>query len=402
MRLGTVVILAMVSLTSCAPALQGEGEFSGRPAYWEVPAYKKIATKGPKNAKGIVFWSHGVSGRRVQWKSPPARFMRKFALAGWDVVKINRNNLYENGWLQSGEDHISHLVKLARKAKLDGYRHIIAAGQSYGGAISLEASAEPDLFYGVIATAPGHGSDACGRGSGPFRKADTLTGQLVEAIERTKTPRILLTMAKGDECMEFNEPTDDLRKALLGSKSRFIFLDDTMPIHGHFAAQRRQFDLWYGYCVLGFFNPETEPAPGEKVCKPPSPLPNYLLPMDFQPPSPPKGSLSPIGSWSGTYDLGSGSHSDTRNLCVIIRTDLGTGLVTKMAYGAGKRLKLNMGTHDRIFKKEDAIYVYLGKKQTRIVLMPNPSYSEIALRHRSSSGKTVWTTTLRRGCKINR
>lgn len=326
--------------------------------------------------------------------------MRKFAKAGWDIFKINRNNLHENGWLQSGGDHIAHVVKLARKAKSKGYRHIIAAGHSYGGAISLEAGAEPNLFYGLIASAPGHGSDACRTISGPFRRADGLTDQLVEAIDRIKTPRILLTMAKNDECMEFNEPTDALRKALIRSNSAFMFLDDTMPIHGHFAARHRQFATWYGDCIVRFFDPSQAPANNENICRPPDPIPRFLLPSYYEIPSPPADTKSLIGAWSGGYDIGSGPFSDTRNLCLIIETDQDFGLSGKLAYGAGKRRKLNMSTRDRFFAKDGSTYAYAGKGKFRIELSPNSTNSEIALRIVSTKGTGEWSAAMNRGCKL--
>jgi pimeloyl-ACP methyl ester carboxylesterase len=218
----------------------------GSPAYWETPGFKNHTIDGPKQARGILFWSHGVSGTRVQWKSAPPKFIKQFANNGWDIVKINRNNLHECGWTCSGVKHVADLKSRAEKARAAGYKHVIAAGQSYGGAISLEAAATPGLIDVVIAAAPGHGSDACGSGTGAARIADSLTDDLVSTISAVKSPRIVLTMAEGDECMGFNNPTAALRRALVKIGKHFVFLDTEMPIGGHLAALTNQFDAWYG------------------------------------------------------------------------------------------------------------------------------------------------------------
>lgn len=201
------------------------------PAYWQAAAYSDKPPIGPETAEGVLFWSHGVSGNNVQWKGRPLRFVKKFADEGWDVIKVNRNNLHERGWNVSGPNHVADLQERARKARSDGYRRVILGGQSYGGAISLEAAGIAGIADGVIAIAPGHGSDACGRGSGIARRADNLPRQLREALERNKTPRTVLMVADGDECVGFNRPHASYRETLQASGSSFVFLDDTMPPH---------------------------------------------------------------------------------------------------------------------------------------------------------------------------
>ena len=65
-------------------------------AYWTEYGFCDVAVRGPKKAIGLIFWSHGVNGNQDQFKSSPPPFVRRLATAGWDVVKINRNALYEN------------------------------------------------------------------------------------------------------------------------------------------------------------------------------------------------------------------------------------------------------------------------------------------------------------------
>ena len=111
---------------------------------------------GRTGRDGDTRQQHGVSGDNEQYKYPPAPVLRRFESAGWDVVKINRNNLYEHGWTSSGVRHRDDAIERARAAKASGYKSVILAGQSYGGAISLEANAKAAGIDGVMALSPGH------------------------------------------------------------------------------------------------------------------------------------------------------------------------------------------------------------------------------------------------------
>src|SRR3990167_3862228 len=77
--------------------------YSGPPssgtAYWEEPAFKDYPYRGPNGATGVLFWSHGVAGTAIQWKYPPPPLILRFAREGWDVVKFQRNNTHERGWV---------------------------------------------------------------------------------------------------------------------------------------------------------------------------------------------------------------------------------------------------------------------------------------------------------------
>jgi len=244
---------------------------------------------GPAAAKGVVFWSHGVSGKLAQHDSPPPAIMRDFARAGWDVVKVQRNNLHENGWAVSGSRHVADLVERIEAAHAQGYRRIVAAGQSYGGAISIEASARTDKLFGVLATGPGHGSDTCGASAtgarGGARLADTVQRQLADAISRMKAPRAIVVMAAKDECQGFNDPGPAIRVGLAAAPGKFVFLDEAMPLAGHSAAYLAQFRTWYGECIQRFLDPDLEPAGKETTCPHPAGDTRFLFPANFRMPA---------------------------------------------------------------------------------------------------------------------
>jgi pimeloyl-ACP methyl ester carboxylesterase len=363
-------------------------------SYWTEPAFKDSPYKGPSAARGILFWSHGVSGKYQQWQFPPPEVIHDFARAGWDVVKVQRNNLHENGWAASGVNHVADLVQRIKKAHDEGYRFIIAAGQSYGGAISLEASARTDLLFGVIAFAPGHGSDACGRsaGQGWGRIADNLQSYLVDAIIAAKAPRVVVSMADGDECQGHNDPTKLLRDALNRAPGNFIFLDTAMPVRGHGAAATAQFQRWYGSCLRAFLDPDTRPSTKETACPAPS-EPHYMLPSGYVLPKAPVEGL--VGAWSG--QLTSNPPTDPRHLCLAIESD-GTVLKTLAMWDAGPERKTSMTTSAREFRKEETGFVYRGAQSYRMVLMPRRQEHVLDLDITSPDGRYSFHAEMKPGC----
>lgn len=371
----------------------------GSPAYWETPGFREHPISGPQDARGIVFWSHGVNGKNVQWKGKPAPYIKAFASNGWDIVKINRNNLHECGWTCSGVKHVADLKQRAQKARAEGYKHIVAAGQSYGGAISLEAAEVPGLIDVVIAAAPGHGSDACGSGSGAGRISDTLTGQLVTSIAKVKSPRIVLTMADGDECMGFNNPTAALRQALVKSGTQFVFLDDQMPIRGHGAANSHQFAAWYQLCLVSFANPQNTPDGKETRCAPPDPVPRYLLTAGFTLPTmQPANIESMIGSWSGEYSVG---RQRTRNICVAVTDQENSAIRARSFWGAGPKndLSMNRSPMRRFEETGDGVFLYKRGKY-RMRLARGDSSDSLELLIVAASGRE-FQATLKRGCRLH-
>jgi dienelactone hydrolase len=362
--------------------------------YWTEPAFKAFPYKGSGEARGVLFWSHGVNGKYQQWHVAPPGVIQDFARAGWDVVKVQRNNLHENGWTASGVNHVADLIERIKKAHDEGYRFIIAAGQSYGGAISLEASAHTDLLFGVIAFAPGHGSDACGRfaGQGWGRIADNLQAYLVDAIAAAKAPRIVVSMAEGDECQGHNDPSQLLRNALGRASGNFVLLDSAMPVRGHGAASTAQFQRWYGPCLRKFLDPDSRPGTKETACPAPS-EPRYMLPDGYVLPKAPEEGL--VGAWSG--QLTSTPPTDPRNLCIAIESD-GTVLKTLTLFDAGPERKLSMTTSRRDFGKEEAGFVYRGSGSYRMALTPRPQARVIDLDITSADGRYSFHADMKPGC----
>lgn len=319
-------------------------------AYWTEYAFCDLPIQGPGRAKGLVLWSHGVAGKTDEYRNPAPPFVRKLAHAGWDVVKVNRNGLHESCagggsfaqcWV-GGARHVDDLVQRTRQAQAQGYARIVAAGQSFGGAISAEANAKaPGLFHAVIATSPGHGSDA-GSGSSTRGVYYTLDQQLLDVLQKQRSGRIVISLPPGDQLHpnRYGDPIGPkVNRILVSSGLAFVQFDESLPISGHGAARTNQFAAWFGDCLREFVDPARMPPPGQTRCPPPSPLPAFLLPVALKVPTAGTAGLSRLlGWWQGTFD---GSRAE---VAVVVQEATPQRVSLIYASGAGPNRNLSMAT----------------------------------------------------------
>jgi dienelactone hydrolase len=287
-----------------AGALPVPGPPDPQTRYWTIPGFAKIPLRGPERARGVVFWSHGIRGHEPQYQFPPAAVVRELAEAGWDVIKINRNNTMEVGWSTTGLQHVDDLVARATEARRQGYRHIIAAGQSYGGAIALEAGAR-FAFDAVIALAPGNGSDARKPGPGHTRWM-AQEGWLADLLPRQQAQRLVVFVPDQDEF--FPRPTRGpvVRSALARANHPFVVIDETSPLKRHGVGTSPMFRAAYGACLAHFLDVAAAPPSGESRCVDPPDDFDILLPPDLAitPPAPdvPAAKAALARHWGGMYD----------------------------------------------------------------------------------------------------
>ncbi len=403
-RLGLILLAAIPVLVPSADlrAQPYDPPPSNFTAYWEVPGFKDHPYVGPEKAKGAVLWSHGVAGQLVQYNAPPPDVLRDFARAGWDIIKIQRNNTHENGWSASGTKHVAYVVEQARKARAEGYKRVIAAGQSYGGAISLEASARSEDLFGVIAFAPGHGSDACGRSAGmsSMRISDNIQRQLVDAIHAVKAPRVVVLMADGDECQGFNEPSRLILDALQRTPGKFLHFDATMPVRGHGAASTGQFRAWYGRCLLDFFEPDKEPATKQTSCPHPASA-RFLFDAGYKFPVAPSNAAQAqaklIGAWGGRFTSESIANDPGTELCIAVENATAQQLGALTAFGSDAERKASMLTARRTFASEGDGFVFKGNNNYRMTLQPTGE-DTLRIAITSVDGTRRWSGSLKRGC----
>jgi pimeloyl-ACP methyl ester carboxylesterase len=322
------------------PALACKQRPGGR-AYWPEYGFCDLPVLGPLQAKGLVLWSHGLAADREQFNDPPPPIIRALQLAGWDVVRINRNNLYEKSWESSGPKHRDDALERLRAGKAQGYRFVVLAGQSYGGTISIEASAKSAEVDGVLAFSPGHGSDA---NQGVFSGREryrTLTAMLLKTMSAQKAGRVVVLTAGGDLLQPDRVPGSgfgtQLRAALNATGRPYVVFDENSPIRGHGAGTTNQFAAWFGGCVQRFLDPAQAASAGETVCKPPDPLPHFLLPPDLKRPAPgAAGAARWLGVWQGTYV------ENRRDFMVVVEAVGESAATVVYATSSGPQRDMNM------------------------------------------------------------
>jgi dienelactone hydrolase len=225
--------------------------------YEIVQGYEDIAPKGPAAALGLIIWNHGVHGQHDTGAAPVPSYLRKAAQAGWDVIKIKRDGLQEGGgWTTAGLRHVARTVQEVEKAKQDGYKRIVLAGQSYGGAITLETSRRIDV-YAIIPSAPGTGVGATELGS-PMSNAQG-SRQLYTALEEGKFERAIPILPLADEYATSSPERGRRAREILSARGvAFLPLDEaSTQLVGHGASGSALMSFAYAACVAAFLAPAT-------------------------------------------------------------------------------------------------------------------------------------------------
>ena len=363
----------------------------GGRAHWAEYGYCDLPVNGPVRALGLILWSHGVYGDRDQYNAPLPPIVRALAVRGWDVVRINRNNLHERGWSTSGPRHRDDALERVKAARAQGYRHVILAGQSYGAAISLEANARSPAIDGVLALAPTHGSDA---GQAEGREIHrNLERYLLEAASAQKGGRVVVLVPPDDLNQPGRAASAGARlKASLAATGRpHVVFDETLPIRGHLAGYASQFAAWFGDCVIGFLDPAQPVAAGETVCRPPNPLPRFLLPSDLQQPTPGTGGPgSWLGGWEGTIT------QHRAELLVVVEMATTDAATVVYATGAGPKQDLDMGynryTNARFVNR--SLVIDLGRG-SRFVMTLSADRRSVAYQYSGAGSETMTGTLVR-------
>ncbi len=377
------------------PALACKQRPDGR-AYWAEYGFCDVPVKGPREAKGLVLWSHGLAADREQFNNPPPPVVRAMQLAGWDVIRINRNNLYEKSWESSGPKHRDDALDRLRDAKMRGYRFVVLAGQSYGGTISLEASARSAEVDGVLAFSPGHGSDANQGAQGGRERYRTLTAMLLKTMSAQKAGRVVVLTAGGDLLQPDRVPGSgfgtQLRAALNATGRPYVVFDENSPIRGHGAGTTNQFAAWFSGCMLRFLDPTQPVSAGETVCRPPDPLPRFLLPADLKRPMPSTaGPARWLGVWQGTYV------ENRRDFMFVVEAINESAATVVYATSAGPQQDMNMDS-DRYTNAKiagDTLTIDRGGGQT-ITLVRAGDGGTLSVKYAMPDARS-FTGTLARG-----
>ncbi|MFM7345529.1 MAG: hypothetical protein ACKO1J_09215 [Tagaea sp.] len=185
--------------------------------------------------------------------------------AGWDVRRIARDAMNETGgWSVAGMRHVVRTVEEIEKAKADGYKRVVLAGQSYGGAITLEASRRAEV-WGIIPSAPGTGISMTHVGT--LTDQNQGTNQLFAALGDTRAARAVGILPFQDEfALSSPERGRRSREIANGRGLPYLALDDDSGLVGHGGSSSALMNFAYGDCVARFLNPDFEPKKGVNLC----------------------------------------------------------------------------------------------------------------------------------------
>ena len=120
-------------------------------AGWRAHPAPNLWRWGPERATGVVLWLHGYGGQVTDLRGGPLpSVLNRFVIAGYDIWRLDREPATDGFPTRNR----AQLTEAVTRLKRLGYRHLVAAGHSYGGWISLDGLASGLAIDGVIAASP--------------------------------------------------------------------------------------------------------------------------------------------------------------------------------------------------------------------------------------------------------
>lgn len=197
---------------------------------------------GPAAARGIYIWGHGKAD---QWTDnrgqQPPPYVRAFNNAGYDVVRFDRAPAYDYDtyaarWLHEG----------AAELRRQGWRTVIAGGQSWGAWAALTTLDTPGLVDAVVAVSPGNSNKYMGATQASGFPA--LTQHANAPGARVVVVQFVDDFFSGDP----DERVTLLRTVLRPHVGALLVVDRPAGFSGHGAGNSSAFAYKFAGCILGF------------------------------------------------------------------------------------------------------------------------------------------------------
>jgi dienelactone hydrolase len=209
---------------------------------WLEPAYADHPVLGPGKAVGAVIWSHGRSIDSEDYEAETPPYIAVLANSGWDTFRFNRERAYDSLALSARA-----LTAEVHRLKLEGYRQIALAGQSFGAFLSLMAADASDDVDAVVATAPA----AYGSFTDFYDSWRLNATKLYPLLEQLRHARVMIFYFHGDD-FDPGGRGERSREILLARKLPFVVVDQPRSLTTHWAAGEPQFAELFGRCILEF------------------------------------------------------------------------------------------------------------------------------------------------------
>jgi dienelactone hydrolase len=258
------------------------------------PGYDDRLLRGPEASTGAVIYSPGLVREGAPIETTPY-VLDDLAAAGWDVFRFRRPDAED-----TLERSVAALREAAAKLRIDGYRRLVLAGQSFGGWIALAAAqAGSPPVDAVVALAPA--------AFGQRDEAPTWTENAAALYPLAET----VTAARVVVFLFANDPYDPggrgerLRGIFAGRRLAAAVVEQPHDVAGHMAGLTAAFARRFGGCLRDFIESD---APAQLlVC--PDPGAARLAGFDVvdegraAPEADPALSAM-AGRWYGAYDTG--------------------------------------------------------------------------------------------------
>jgi dienelactone hydrolase len=220
------------------------GGAPARAQLWLDPANPARPKLGPAKAAGAVIWSHGRSIDSEDSTAPTPPYMATLRDGGWDTFRFNRMRASDT--LAASARGLADEV---HRLKLQGYKQVALAGQSFGGFLSFMAADASDEVDAVIATAPA----AYGSFQEFYESWRSNATKLYPLIEQVRHARVMVFYFHGDD-FDPGGRGERSREILAARKLPYVVVDQPPQLTTHWAASTPQFARLYGGCVLGFLD----------------------------------------------------------------------------------------------------------------------------------------------------
>lgn len=202
--------------------------------------------RGARMARGVVVWGHGYGGAYddERGRQPPA-FLRALNNAGFDVVRFDRDPNWDQdieqvaGWLRAG------LVELRRQ----GWRVVVAGGQSRGGWTSLEMLRTPGVADAVVTTS----AAASGQDPGnQILRGETMMYSLLSDVPKQPTRVVYIQFKEDPFGGDEDKRARRMREMVGPNVGALLLIDRPDGFKGHMGAFATGFAEKFGACIARF------------------------------------------------------------------------------------------------------------------------------------------------------
>ncbi len=251
-----LILTALLALTASPGWAADPGAVVfGDAAKYAIVVDASFTQRGPRAARGVIVWGHGLDGQRRDLRGNPTQpYLRALNEAGFDIMRFERAPEWD------GNTRLDDIVGFLRESlaglRQGGWKSVISAGQSRGGINSLLLLKSPGVVDAILAVSPAlagtDGGQVATRGEVQFY---TMLSDIPHQSTRVMFTQFVADPFAGDE----DKRSSRLREMLAPQVGAFLLIDRPDGISGHGGGNTTEFARRFGDCIAHFVI-DTEPA----------------------------------------------------------------------------------------------------------------------------------------------